>query len=324
MTLHGQKVLVTGGTGFLGRCVTADLVAQGAVVVPIGSADYDLRERDQARQMLAEHKPNAVVHLAAVLGGIAANRAEPGRFFYENATMGIELIEACRVAGVGKTVIAGTVSSYPKDAPVPFAEEDLWKGYPHESEAAFALAKKMLLAQVIAYRAQYGMNLVYLIPVNFYGPGDDLDPETSHVVPAMVRRFLEARETGAPAVTLWGDGMPTREFLFVEDAARAFTLALDRYDRSEPLNIGSGDEISIRELARLVKAATRFEGEVRWDTSRPNGPPRRRLYSSNAYRLIGFEAKVAFDEGIRRTVAWVEQELLGSRVGTSPEREERG
>ena len=318
MSVRGQKVLVTGGTGFLGRCVTAELSAQGATAIAVGSADYDLRDRDQIRRMLADHRVDAVVHLAAVLGGIAANRAEPGRFFYENAIMGIELIEACRAASITKTVIAGTVSSYPKDAPVPFTEEDFWKGYPHESEAAFALAKKMLHAQVIAYRAQYGMNLVYLVPVNLYGPGDDLDPETTHVVPAMVRRFLEAREVGAPEVTLWGDGAPTREFLFVEDAARAFVLALDRYDRSEPLNVGSGDEISIRDLARMVKAATGFPGEIRWDTSRPNGPPRRRLYSSNAHRLLGFEAKVSLEEGIRRTVEWAEQELLGSAPAPGP------
>ncbi|MBW3615470.1 MAG: GDP-L-fucose synthase [Actinobacteria bacterium] len=320
MTLRGQRVLVTGGTGFLGRRAAAELSDQGAEVVAVGSADYDLRDRDQIRQMLAEHRPDMVVHLAAVLGGIAANRAEPGRFFYENAIMGIELIEACRAASVSKTVIAGTVSSYPKDAPVPFTEEDFWKGYPHESEAAFALAKKMLLAQVIAYRAQYGMNLVYLIPVNLYGPGDKLDPETTHVVPAMVRRFLEARESGASELTLWGDGAPTREFLFVDDAARAFALALDRYDRSEPLNIGSGEEISIRDLARMVKDATGFAGDIRWDTKRPNGPPRRRLYSSNAYRLLGFEPKVTLDEGIRQTVEWAEQELFGSRATTGRER----
>ncbi len=300
MSVRGQRVLVTGGTGFLGRCVTAELDAQGATAIAVGSADYDLRDRDQIRRMLADHRVDAVVHLAAVLGGIGANRAEPGRFFYENAIMGIELIEACRAAGIGKTVIAGTASSYPKDAPVPFTEEDFWNGYPHESEAAFALAKKMLLAQVIAYRAQYGMNLVYLVP------------ETTHVVPAMVRRFLEAREAGAAEVTLWGDGAPTREFLFVEDAARAFVLALDRYDRSDPLNIGSGDEISIRDLALLLKTTTGFEGDIRWDTSRPNGPPRRRLYSSNAHRLLGFEPLVTLEEGIGRTVEWAERELLST------------
>lgn len=311
MNVRGKKIVVTGGTGFLGRRLAAELTEAGADVGALGTSDYDLRDRGAIEAMLADHHPAVVVHLAAVLGGIAVNAAEPGRLFYENAVMGIELLEACRRANVPKIVVAGTISSYPRSASTPFSEEDFWSGYPHESEAPFAMAKKILLTQIIAYRQQYGMNAIYLVPTNLYGPGDALDLETTHVVPAMIRRFLEARERGDDVVTLWGDGAPTREFLYIDDAAVAFRLAIERYDRGEPLNIGSGDELTIRDAATIIQKATGFEGAVAWDHTRPNGPPRRRLYSSNAHRLLGFDAVTPFASGIRATVEWAEQALAG-------------
>lgn len=302
MNLKGETVVVTGGTGFLGGHLVEDLQNAGAHVVAVGSSDYDLRQRSQIDAMLADHRPAAVIHLAAVVGGIGANRAEPGRFFYENALMGIELIESCRLAGIDKTVIAGTVCAYPKDTPVPFMESELWNGYPEETNAPYGLAKKMLLVQAQAYRQQYGMNVIFLLPVNLYGPRDNFDLETSHVIPAMIRKFEEARAAGAPNVTLWGDGSPTREFLYVSDAARAFRLALERYDGAEPVNVGSGDEITIRELALQIQKATGFEGDIVWDTTKPNGQPRRKLYTSLAKRYFEFESSVSFEEGIARTV----------------------
>jgi GDP-L-fucose synthase len=255
--------------------------------------------------MLIETRPDAVVHLAAVVGGIGANRAHPGQFLYENAIMGLELLEACRVAGVEKTVVAGTVCAYPKHTPVPFKEEHLWDGYPEETNAPYGLAKKLLLAQCQAYRAEYGMNAIYLLPVNLYGPGDNFDLETSHVIPAMICRFVEANTAGAPSVTLWGDGSPTREFLYVEDAAQAFRLALERYDGPEPINVGSGEEITIKDLAGLVAGIVGYQGEVDWDLSRPNGQPRRCLDTSRTQELLGFEAEVGLPEGVTRTVASV-------------------
>jgi GDP-L-fucose synthase len=254
--------------------------------------------------MLAETRPDAVVHLAAVVGGIGANQAHPGQFLYENAIMGLELIEACRLAGVAKTVVAGTVCAYPKHCPVPFREEQLWDGYPEETNAPYGLAKKLLLAQAQAYRAEYGMNVIYLLPVNLYGPGDNFDLERSHVIPAMIRKFADARKDGALEVEFWGDGSPTREFLYVEDAARGFRLALERYDGPEPINLGSGEEVSVKELAALVADATDFHGAVLWDPTRPNGQPRRRLDTTRAYELLGFTAEMGLEEGIARTVRW--------------------
>jgi GDP-L-fucose synthase len=300
----GATVTVTGGTGFLGRHLAAELEGHGAKVFALGRAGYDLRRRAEIDRMLADTRPDAVVHLAAVVGGIGANREQPGRFFYENALMGIELLEACRVAGVVKTVVAGTVCAYPKHTPVPFQEAALWDGYPEETNAPYGLAKKLLLVQAQAYRDQYGMNAVYLLPVNLYGPGDNFDLRSSHVIPAMVRKFAEARDRGAPRVMLWGDGSPTREFLHVRDAARAFRLALERYDGPEPVNLGSGEEIAIGDLAALVARATGYRGEVVWDTSKPNGQPRRRLATDRARALLGFEAAVALREGIAELVAW--------------------
>jgi GDP-L-fucose synthase len=297
-------VTVTGGTGFLGRRLTGELEGHGAKVSALGRARYDLRRRVEIDRMLADTRPDAVVHLAAVVGGIGANRQHPGQFLYENAIMGLELLEACRAAGVAKTVVAGTVCAYPKHTPVPFREEHLWDGYPEETNAPYGLAKKLLLVQCQAYRAQYGMNAVYLLPVNLYGPGDNFDLESSHVIPAMIRKFTEARERGEGRVVLWGDGSPTREFLHVGDAARGFRLALERYDGPEPVNLGSGEEIAIKDLAALTAEATGYRGEIVWDATRPNGQPRRRLATDRARAWLGFEAEVPLAAGIAELARW--------------------
>jgi GDP-L-fucose synthase len=308
MRIADATVAVTGGTGFLGRHVTEELQAHGAKVFALGSSQYDLRRRAEAARMLADTSPDAVVHLAAVVGGIGANRSEPGRFFYENALMGIELIEACRVAGVPKVVVAGTVCAYPKYAPVPFQETGLWDGYPEETNAPYGLAKKMLLVQAQAYRDQYGMNTIYLLPVNLYGPHDNFDLESSHVIPAMIRKFVEARDHREQSVVLWGDGSPTREFLHVRDAARAFRLALERYDGSEPVNLGSAEEIAIRDLAALVARATSYDGGIIWDPTKPNGQPRRRLATARAREWLGFEASVTLEQGVTEVVDWYQRQ----------------
>jgi GDP-L-fucose synthase len=287
----GATVTVTGGTGFLGRHLTAELEAHGAKVLAVGRSAYDLRRRSEIDRMLADTGPDAVVHLAAVVGGIGANQAQPGRFLYENAVMGLELLEGCRAAGIAKVVVAGTVCAYPKHTPVPFQETALWDGYPEETNAPYGLAKKLLLVQCQTYRAQYGMNAVYLLPVNLYGPGDNFDRDRSHVIPAMIRRFAEARDAGAGSVTLWGDGSPTR-------------VALERYDGAEPVNLGSGEEITIKDLAALVAAASGYRGQIRWDRSRPNGQPRRRLDSTRARELLGFQAHTALQQGITELVTW--------------------
>jgi GDP-L-fucose synthase len=302
VVLRGARVVVTGGTGSLGSEVTRHLAGEGADVVAIGSADYDLRERSEIAAMLRAFRPDAVIHLAAIVGGIGANQAEPGRFFYENALMGIELLEACRVERVSKVVVAGTVCAYPKVVSLPFHEADIWSGYPEETNAPYGLAKRMLLVQAQAYRQQYGCNFIHLLPTNLYGPGDHADLETSHVIPAMIRKFSVARDTGAPVVRLWGDGTPTRDFLHVQDAARAFGLALERYDGPEPVNVGSGVEISIRELAELVRELTGFEGAIEWELARPNGQPRRRLETTRARDGFGFEATVPFRTGLEQTI----------------------
>jgi GDP-L-fucose synthase len=304
MDLAGTKVLVTGGTGFLGRNIVRELTDAHAKVVGVGSADHDLRSRDEIDQLLDEVRPDAVVHLAAVTGGIGANRAQPGTFFYENAIMGIELLEACRTHGVDKVAVAGTVCAYPKYTNVPFREVDLWNGYPEETNAPYGLAKKMLLVQSQAYREQYGMNAIHLLVVNLYGPGDNFDLTTSHVIPAMIRRFVEAQRAGAPEVVLWGDGSPTREFIHVRDAAIAFRLALERYDGGDPVNVGSGSEISIRDLAEKVARLVGYGGAIRWDASKPNGQPSRRLDTTRARELFGFEASIDFDAGLAETITW--------------------
>jgi GDP-L-fucose synthase len=301
--VSGSRIVVTGGTGFLGRHVAAELRTAGADVAALGSADYDLRERGDIDRMLTDHRPDAVVHLAAVVGGIGANRAEPGRFFYDNARMGIDILDACRVHEVAKVVVAGTVCAYPKHTPVPFHEDDLWSGYPEETNAPYGLAKKMLLVQAQAYRDQYGSNFVYLLPVNLYGPGDNFDLETGHVIPVLIHRFVDAVDTAATSVTLWGDGTPTREFLYVEDAARAFRLALERYDEPAPLNVGSGEEIAISDLATQIAQLIGYTGEIVWDTSKPNGQPRRRLATDEAKRLLGFESTTSLHDGLMATIA---------------------
>ena len=305
MRWASTRVVVTGGAGFLGSFVVEALRARGCREVSAPrSRDYDLRESAGIARLYDQTRPHVVVHLAAVVGGIGANRANPGRFFYDNAIMGLQLMEYARRLGVEKFIAVGTVCAYPKVTPVPFKEEDLWNGYPEDTNAPYGLAKKMLLVQAQAYRAQYGFNAIHLLPVNLYGPRDNFDLESSHVIPAMIRKFLAAKERGEPSVVLWGDGSPTREFLHVEDAAEAIALATERYDGSEPVNLGSGEEISIRELAELIAAEVGFRGEIVWDTTQPNGQPRRRLDVSRAERLFGFRAKHPFRDGVRQTVDW--------------------
>lgn len=301
-----KRVCVTGGAGFLGGFLQAELRSRGAEQIFVPEyPEYDLVKRDDILRMLDAAKPDVIIHLAAVVGGIGANMANPGRYFYDNAMMGIQLIEEARLAGVGKFVALGTICAYPKFAPIPFREEDLWNGYPEETNAPYGLAKKMMLVQCQAYRQQYGFDGIFLLPVNLYGPRDNFDLASSHVIPAMIRKMTTARDSGE-TVVLWGDGSPTREFLFVEDCARAIALAAEKYDGDEPVNLGAGWEISMKELAELIAKHVGYTGEVVWDASKPNGQPRRKLDVSRAKEYFGFEARVPFDEGIQRTVEWWE------------------
>ena len=306
-----KRVCVTGGAGFLGSFLTAELAGRGArhIFVP-EYPEYDLTKREDILRMLADARPDVVIHLAAVVGGIGANMANPGRYFYDNAMMGIQLIEEARLAGVSKFVALGTICAYPKFAPIPFREEDLWNGYPEETNAPYGLAKKMMLVQCQAYRQQYGFDGIFLLPVNLYGPRDNFDLETSHVIPAMIRKMTAARDAGE-TVVLWGDGSATREFLYVEDCARAIALAAELYDGAEPVNLGAGWEISIKDLAALIAKHVGYMGEIVWDTTKPNGQPRRKLDVSRAKEYFRFEAQVPFDEGIRRTVEWWEANREG-------------
>ena len=304
---HQGRTMVTGGGGFLGRSVVARLREAGAtdVFVP-RRAQYDLRSPGAADAALADWKPDTVIHLAAVVGGIGANRDNPGQFFYENAIMGIRLMEAARLTGVRKFVTIGTVCSYPKFAPIPFREDDLWSGYPEETNAPYGLAKKMLLVQTQAYRQQYGFNGIYLIPVNLYGPGDNFKPESSHVIPALIKKCIDARDLGEAAIEVWGTGTASREFLYVDDAARGIVIATQRYDEGDPVNLGVGREITILELVETIAKLTGFVGEVRWDHSKPDGQPRRALDTSRARERFGFVAETSFAEGLRKTIEWYE------------------
>jgi GDP-L-fucose synthase len=295
-----MRTLVTGGGGFLGSHLVDKLREAGREPVVARRADYDLTRWEDAERLFTDARPELVFHLAAEVGGIGANRSNPGRYWYANLVMGAHVLELARLHGVTKLVVAGTVCAYPKHTPVPFREEELWNGYPEETNAPYGVAKKSVLVGAQAYREQYGTNAIFLLPTNLYGPRDNFDLETSHVIPALIRKMLDSRDE----IVLWGDGTPTREFLYVEDCAEAFITAAERYDGSEPVNLGAGREISIGELAFLIAELTGFAGEIRWDTSMPNGQPRRSLDASRAKELFGFEARTALREGLERTIAW--------------------
>jgi GDP-L-fucose synthase len=306
-----RRVLVTGGAGFLGSVVTRRIRDAGALDVFVPrSADYDLRTAEGVKRVLDDARPDVVIHLAAVVGGIGANRENPGRFFYENAAMGIHLLEQARLAGVEKFTTVGTVCSYPKFAQVPFREDDLWTGYPEETNAPYGLAKKMLLVQSQAYRQQYGFNAIYLIPVNLYGPGDNFDPRSSHVIPALIKKCVDARDAGDAEIVVWGTGSASREFIYVEDAARGIVAGTELYDGADPVNLGVGREITIRELVSLIVKLTGYEGAIAWDPTKPDGQPRRALDTSRARNRFGFVADTPFEDGLRQTIDWYERHRI--------------
>jgi GDP-L-fucose synthase len=301
------RALVTGGAGFLGSHLVERLEEEGHDVVAARRRDYDLTRRDDAERLFRDADPELVFHLAAEVGGIGANRANPGRYWYANLMMGAHVVELSRLHDVRKLVIAGTVCAYPKLTPVPFREEELWNGYPEETNAPYGVAKKMLLVQGQAYRQQYGFDVIHLIPVNLYGPGDNFDPASSHVIPALIKKAVDARDAGHAYIEVWGTGSASREFLYVDDAAEGIVLGAERYNGAEPVNLGVGREITIRELVELIVRLTGFHGDVRWDASKPDGQPRRALDTSRAHELFDFEANTSFEDGLRRTIAWYEQ-----------------
>ncbi len=305
VNLAGKRILLTGGGGFLGSHLKAALSEAGArhVIAP-RRAEFDLTQASDIQRLFETEKPEIMIHGAAVVGGIGANMTDPGRFFYENAIMGIQLIEAARKYGVEKTVVLGTICAYPKFTPVPFSEEELWNGYPEETNAPYGIAKKALLVQCQSYRQQYGMNAIFLLPVNLYGPKDNFDLNSSHVIPALIRKCLEARAAGKSEIVLWGDGTPTREFLYATDAAKGIVLATQKYDKPEPVNLGSGVEITIKDLAELIGRLTGFSGTIRWDSTKPNGQPRRCLDVQRADREFGFRAMTSFEKGLEETIEW--------------------
>lgn len=301
----GKRVCVTGGAGFLGSFVTAKLAEKGAADIFIPKIEeYDLVNLNSIRKMLDDSRPDIIIHLAAQVGGIGANREHPAEFFYNNLMMGVQLMHQAWQTGVEKFVAIGTVCAYPKFTPVPFHEDDIWNGYPEETNAPYGLAKKMLLVQAQAYRQQYGYNAIFLLPVNLYGPRDNFHPESSHVIPALIRKCIEAQEAGSDELVVWGDGSPTREFIYAEDAAEGIVLASERYNDPDPVNIGSGHEISIKDLVTLIARLTGYQGRLVWDTSKPNGQPRRGLDTSRAEQRFGFKAQVEFEEGLKRTIEW--------------------
>ena len=316
--LPDKRIVVTGGAGFLGTHLLRRLEERGCrnIFVPV-YPDFDLTRADAVERLFVEQRPEVLIHLAAVVGGIGANRGNPGRFFYDNASMGIQLIEAARRHAVEKTVVLGTICAYPKFTPVPFREEDLWNGYPEETNAPYGIAKKALLVQCQAYREQYGMNAIFLLPVNLYGPGDNFDLESSHVIPALIRKCVEAVDRTRDEIVLWGDGSPTREFLYVENAAEGIILATEQYDKPDPINLGSGMEISIAELATKIAGITGFSGRITWDATQPNGQPRRCLDVTRAESEFGFRATTPFDVGLRNTIEWYQSHRLSRQSGAS-------
>jgi GDP-L-fucose synthase len=303
--LSNKRICVTGGSGFLGSYVVARLRERGcSQVFVVRKRDYDLVKGEAVERLYRDARPDIVIHLAAVVGGIGANRENPGRFFYENLMMGVQMMEGARVHGVEKFVQAGTICAYPKHAPIPFREEDLWNGYPEETNAPYGIAKKALLVQSQAYREQYGLNSIHLLLVNLYGPGADFDLRSSHVIPALIRKCVEAVETGAPSIEVWGTGSATREFLYAADAAEGIVLATERYDAGDPVNLGAGREISIRDLVRIIAGETGFKGEIVWNAAKPDGQPRRALDVRRAEQLFGFRARTDFVAGLRKTIEW--------------------
>jgi GDP-L-fucose synthase len=312
-----DKVVVTGGSGFLGSRVVALLKARGHKdIFSVRKSEYNLLEQTEVRRLLSDHQPDLIIHSAAAIGGIGANRSEPGRYFYENVVMGVMLQEEARKSGVKKFLSIGTVCSYPKVTPVPFCEDNLWDGYPEETNGPYGLAKKMMLVQAQAYKQQYQFNAVHLLLVNLYGPGDNFDPAISHVIPALIKKCLEAKELKFDRIELWGDGSASREFLHVEDAARAVVLAAENYDEPAPVNVGSGSEITIKDLALKVAELTRFDGELVWDTTKPNGQQRRKLDTSRAFEKFGFRSNVTFDQGLIETLEWYKSTQLAPTVAS--------